>query len=30
LLFYIVLAILPLVLLLKPVRPGLPVAHMPD
>jgi len=30
LLFYIILAILPLVLLLKPVKPGLPAPHLPD
>jgi DHA2 family multidrug resistance protein len=30
LLFYIVLAILPLVLLLKPIKPGLPAPQMPD
>ena len=30
LLLYIILAILPLVLLLKPVKPGLPAPHLPD
>lgn len=30
LLLYIILAILPLVLLLKPVKPGVPAPHLPD